>query len=348
MIVVNAIELETLIHQLFEKAGASDVVASTVARVLVEGDLLGHHTHGVKLAQGYLKDIRAGHAKVDAQRLEVVKQSPVCTLYDADYLLGPYVVSQALDATTHAARQYGVGVANIRRSHHIACLAAYLQPVTEQGLVHIVFFCDSAVASVVPYGGLDPVYTPNPLAIGIPNEGEPILIDVSMSTITNGLVNRTRQEGGQLQHEALLDNQGQPSRNPEDFFTNPPGSILPLGGLEFGHKGFALGIMVEALTSGLGGFGRKDGVSQWGAAVYVMTLDPEFFGGLAAFKAEMNHFVERCQNSRPRIQGQSVRMPGHAGLARRRRYLEEGIPLPTDVLDAVRAAAQEGGLSSPF
>ncbi len=345
---VNASTLEQLINQLFRQEGASEDVASTVAKVLIEGDLLGHHTHGVKLAQGYLKDIRSGHAKVDVAHLQVVQQSPAAVLYDANYLLGPYAVSQALDFTINAARTLGVGVANIRRSHHIACLAAYLQAATDQGLVPIILTSDPAVASVAPYGGLDPVYTPNPLAIGIPTGGDPILIDVSMSTITNGLVNKTRQAGGQLDHPVIQANDGSLTRDPSAFFTDPPGSILPLGGLEFGHKGFGLGVMVEALTAGLGGFGRRDGVSQWGAAVCVLTLDPAFFGGLDAFRAEMDHFVQRCLDSRPREAGKPVRMPGHAGIARRRQYLEDGIPLPADVLDSVRTAARDGGLDCPI
>jgi len=345
---VDATQLQQLIERLFGDLNAPQEVASEVARVLVEGDLLGHHTHGVKLAQGYLKDIRAGHARVDPAALQVVRQTPVAVQYDADYLLGPYCVERALSFAADAAQDFGIGIANIRRSHHIACLAAYLEPYAERGLMPIIYTSDPAVASVAPYGGLDPVYTPNPLAIGIPTGEQPILIDVSMSNITNGLVNKTRAAGEQLQHATLLDNQGQLSRDPEAFFSDPPGSILPLGGLEFGHKGFALGTMVEALTAGLGGFGRRDAPSGWGAAVCVMVIDPRHFGGLEAFEGEMDHFVERCRSSRERVPGQAVRLPGHAGLARRARYLDEGIPLPDDVLAAVRGAAQDGGVDCPL
>jgi len=348
MMRIDATQLQQLIQRLFSELGTEREVASTVARVLVEGDLLGHHTHGVKLAQGYLKDIRAGHAKIDASALQVVRQTPVAVQYDAGYLLGPYCVERALTFAASAAQDFGIGIANIRRSHHIGCLAAYLQPFAERGLLPIIYTSDPAVASVAPFGGLDPVYTPNPLAIGIPTGAQPILIDVSMSNITNGLVNKTRAAGEQLEHATLLDNQGQLSRDPETLFADPPGSILPLGGLEFGHKGFALGTMVEALTAGLGGFGRRDAPSGWGAAVCVMVLDPRHFGGLDAFESEMGHFVERCLASRECVPGQPVRLPGHAGLARRTSYLTEGIPLPDDVLAAVRGAAADGGLDSPF
>lgn len=341
-------QLQHFIEQLFLDAKVSPEVARIVSQVLVEGDLLGHHTHGVKLAQGYLKDLRMGHARGSAESLHIIKKSPAAVLYDADYLLGPYCVEQALTFTAQAARTFGIGVASIRRSHHIACLAAYLQRYTDQGLIPLVLTSDPAVASVAPHGGLDPVYTPNPLGFGIPTGNKPILIDVSMSTITNGLVNKTHQASGQLEHAALISQNGQATRDTAAFFATPPGSILPLGSLEFGHKGFALGTMVEALTAGLGGFGRKDGVKRWGAAVTVLTFDPEFFGGDDAFKAEMDHFVDACLSSRPRDPQNPVRMPGHAGISRRQKAFEQGLTLPGDVLAALRGAASEAGCNYPF
>ncbi len=38
--------------------------------------------------------------------------------------------------------------------------------------------------------GTAALFTPNPIAVGIPTEGDPILIDVSMSCTTNGFVQR--------------------------------------------------------------------------------------------------------------------------------------------------------------
>ena len=49
--------------------------------------------------------------------------------------------------------------------------------------------------------------------------------------------------------------------------------VLPLDGIESGHKGFTLGLLVEALTSGLACYGRADGTKDWGATVYVQVQD---------------------------------------------------------------------------
>ncbi|WP_110668027.1 Ldh family oxidoreductase [Salinicola halophilus] len=341
----DAFDLRDTLKTLFVERGAAPEVAAITAEVLVEGDLLGHHTHGVKLANGYLKDLAAGHASGDPARLEIHQTSPVAALFDGHYLLGPYLVRRALDQCREAAATFGIGMVSLKRSHHIACLAAYLQPLVEANLMPLILTSDPAVASVAPFGGLDRVYTPNPLAIGIPGREQPLLIDVSMSTITNGTVAKTRAAGERLAHPAILTGHGEASADPEDYFAEPPGSILPLGELAFGHKGFALGLMVEALTSALSGFGRKDSPEGWGASVMVMVIDPAKFGGTDAFLDETDHLARQCHGSRPADPERPVRLPGEAALARRRAAMENGLELPQDVLDSLREAVQGSSLA---
>ncbi|GAB2781545.1 Ldh family oxidoreductase [Halomonas shantousis] len=336
--------LQNTLVALFTESGASREVSETTARILIQGDLLGHHTHGVKLANGYLRDLQAGHAKGDPSILDIQETSPVAALFDGHYLLGPYLVQQALERCAAAAGEFGIGIVSIRRSHHIACLAAYLQPFVERELVPIVMTSDPAVKSVAPFGGVDPVYTPDPIAMGIPGRVQPVMLDVSMSTVTNGSVAKARAAETRLPHPAILTNDGHVSDDPADFFTTPSGSILPLGGMEFGHKGFALGLMVEALTSALSGFGRKDAPTGWGASVLVMVIDPSRFGGKENFLDETDHLAKQCLGSRPIDPYRPVRLPGQAGLERRQAYLADGIPLPDDVVTELRQAIERSSL----
>ncbi|MGE8385875.1 MAG: Ldh family oxidoreductase, partial [Pseudomonas putida] len=278
--------LTTFVERLFERAGADAEVAQVVTRVLLEGELLGHRTHGLNLVSRYIGGMQEGKVKARAQVLEQVSDSGISSVFDGHYLLGPYCVSRALDCAAKGATAQGIGIAVVRRASHIGCLAAYLKPFTDQGLVAMVYSSDPSVGLVCAHGGIDPIYTPNPIAAGIPTQGEPILLDVSMSTVTLGLVGQCRDAGSRLPHPVLVSNDGQLSDDPGDFFTRPQGSILPLGGQAFGHKGFALALLVEALTSGLAGHGRKDAPEQWGASATAVVIDPRFFGGLAAFTDE--------------------------------------------------------------
>lgn len=338
--------LEEVLVSLFMEAGASREVSETTSAILIEGDLLGHHTHGIKLANGYLKDLKSGHASGDHNAMTLKEVSSVATLIDGHYVLGPYLVQKALERSAAAARKSGIGIVSIKRSHHIACLASYLQPFVDQGLMPIIMTSDPAVKSVAPFGGLSPVYTPNPIAIGIPSRVQPIMMDVSMSTVTNGSVAKANAEKTKMAHPVILTNTGVASDDPADFFSDPQGSILPLGGQEFGHKGFAMGLMVEALTSALGGFGRKDEPTGWGASVTVMVIDPSLFAGTEAFLDETDHLVNACLSSAPVNPQRPVRMPGQAGLSRREEYLDQGIPLPNDVVAELQQAIDSSPLKN--
>src|SRR5207237_8267960 len=118
--------------------------------------------------------------------------------------------------------------------------------------------------------------------------GLPGSVDTSTSTTTNGLTNRLRQEGGKLPAPWLIDGHGRPSNDPAVLFDEPKGTILPLGGLDSGHKGYGLSLLVEALTGGLAGHGRADPKEGWGATVFLQVIDPDRFAGRAAFTRQMD------------------------------------------------------------
>src|SRR5690606_25488636 len=121
--------------------------------------------------------------------------------------------------------------------------------------------------------------TPDPIAAGIPTSGSPLLVDISSSIVTNGMSARLQKAGRQFDHDCMLDAQGEPSRDPAVLATDPPGTIMPLGGQEHGHKGFGLALIVEALTGGLAGHGRADPPAGWGATVFMTLYDPSAFAG---------------------------------------------------------------------
>jgi L-lactate dehydrogenase len=202
-------------------------------------------------------------------------------------------------------------------------------------------------ASVAPFGGLTPLYTPNPIAAGIPTSGQPILLDVSMSTTTNGMSMRLFKEGLKLPGSWLLDAEGLPSDDPAVLFGDPPGTILPLGGVDLGHKGFALGLLVEALTCGLGGWGRAEADKRWGAAVFLQLLDPGALGGAEKFMKETTFLARACQESEPKDPGRPVRLPGQAGLARKKAALEEGLTLHPAIMPPLEEWAERLGVNLP-
>jgi len=333
-------------HALLARCGLRDDMASDVAGILVDGDLMGHTTHGLAQLAGYLGELDKGSMRKDGAPI-VVTARPATQAWDGQRLPGPWLVLRALDAAAAMAQSQGSGSVAIRRSHHIACLAAYLKRATDRGLVMLLLCSDPSGKSVAPFGAVSPVFTPNPLAAGIPTGGDPILLDISASYTTNGLTARAHKAGEKLPHAWVQDASGQPTDDPAVLFDDPRGTLLPLGGLEAGHKGFALALLIEALTGGLAGFGRADPSEGWGATVFVQVLDPEAFGGRDAFVRQTAWLADACRAATPRPGGPQVRLPGERGLALMRKQRAEGVALHPTILPALKPWAERYGIPLP-
>ena len=335
--------LQAFAETMLQKAGLAAPRATTVASTLIEGDMLGHTTHGLALLPGYLAALKDGTMRAEGDP-ETITDRGATLLLDGRRLPGPYLVHHAIDLALARIADHGTVTVVIRRSHHIACLAAYLERVTAAGKMIILMSSDPNVASVAPFGGTRAFITPNPIAAGIPTPGQPILMDVSASTTTNGLTGRLRAEGRKLDHPWVLDAEGTPTTDPAALFTDPPGTILPLGGQDSGHKGFALGLLVEALTAALGGFGRADPGEGWGAAVYLQIIDPEAFGGLDAYLRQSGWLAQAATANPPRAGHPPVRLPGARGLALRDRMKTEGVQLYPGIIDNLNGWATTLGV----
>ncbi|HSW19516.1 MAG TPA: Ldh family oxidoreductase [Ramlibacter sp.] len=343
---VPAKSLADFAAALLTKAGMTADQAEAVATVLVDGDLMGHTTHGLALLAPYLAEIDKGNMTLDGEP-QVLSSRPATQLWDGRRLPGPWLVLRALDEASRMAAQNGTGTIVIRRSHHIACLASYHRRAAEQGLMLLLTCSDPTHASVAPFGGLDPVFSPNPISAGFPTGGTHASIDISTSTTTKGMTERLHHEGGKLPAPWLIDGKGQPSRDPAVLFTEPKGAILPLGGLDSGHKGYGLSLLVEALTGGLAGYGRADPPDGWGATVFLQVIAPSAFAGLQAFERQVGEVASRCRASKPIDAQRPVRLPGERGYQLAASQAQAGVQLHDSILPALRPWARKYGLSVP-
>jgi len=346
MTVYSATGLIEFASSLLERAGMDAEKSIIVAQMLVEADLMGHDTHGLQLLAGYLAELENGSMLGSGQPI-VLKNRGAVEHWDGQWLSGVWLTVAALDAAAEKALQFGIGAVSVKRAHHTACLQAYLSKITAQGLIAIIASSDPSSASVAPFGGLDPVLGPDPLAVGIPTKADPILIDMSSSITTNGMAARTAAEGRTLRGAWLQDAQGQPSNDPQVLKTNPPGTLLLSGGHEYGQKGYGMSLMVEALTHGLSGYGRHNAEKRWSASLWVQVIDPSALAGEDDFTDEMSHIVARCLGSRPHPDIAAVRMPGEHALTKKRAALQHGVSLYRGTIEKIAPFATRLGVDLP-
>lgn len=341
-------ELIAFAETLLVRAGLDLDKAQATAEILVEGDLLGHDTHGLALLGAYLDDVEKGKMTRTGEPT-VIADFPAALTWDGNRLPGPWLVRRGLAVAAQRARQNGTCAVAIRRSHHIAALAAYLPPLAEQGLMALLTCSDPVATGVAPHGGRAQVITPDPIAATWPTGagGDPVILDVSMSITTNGLTKRLAAEGQKFPGLWAVDADGQPTDDPARVVGQPAGALLPMGGLDHGHKGFALALLVEALTGGLAGHGRADPAEGWTATVFLQVFDPALFGGSEAFLRQTGHVAAICKATPPRPGFERVRLPGEAGLRRRADQLVNGIALYPTIMPSLLPRAERMGVTIP-
>jgi LDH2 family malate/lactate/ureidoglycolate dehydrogenase len=345
---VTRASLVELATQLFVAAGLDLEKAAATARLLVLTDMMGRVTHGLSQVDNYLSQLSAGTMTRDGEA-EIVTDRGNILVLDGGYRPGLWLVDKTMRTGIARARDHGVFTCAIRRSHHIGCLAALAKTCTDAGLFVLLASSGPHSKIVAPFGGKTALFSPNPIAVGFPATSAPILVDISASITTVSMTREKHASGLPFDHPWLLDADGKPTRDASVLEnTTPRGSLLLLGGAEAGHKGFGLALMVEALTQGLAGYGRRDQPTNWGAGVYLQIMDPAAFAGADAFTAQMDFLIDQCHANAPIDADAPVRLPGE----RANRLIADaeayGVPIRLSTIASLRTWSTRLSVACPL
>lgn len=338
-------------RELFAAAGLDGGIAQVVAEILVEADLLGYSTHGLQFVPAYMKMLESGKWTT-AGTPSLAADNGAALVIDGQWLPGQYVVVSALETALGRIAGHPVVTVAIKHCHNISCLATYAKRGAEAGYLTIVAASAPGNAVVAPAGGREGRLSTSPFAAGIParseSHGHPILFDTATSAVTNRAIERARREGTRLPYMSLVDADGQATDDPEAIYTDPPGAILPMGGMETGHKGYLLSLLIEALTSALAGYGRAPGEKPAsGNTVFLQLIDPAGFGGAEAFAHETGYLADSLRATPPMDAARPVRAPGDRAYALWHEQTANGVQLHPEILPRMAPLLEKYGISMP-
>lgn len=323
-------------RDLFLAAGLDAEKADAVADTLLLTDLLGRPTHGLAQCAPYLDELASGGMSATGMP-ETVRDTGATVVWDGAYLPGLWLMREAMALGFARLPQCGVFTLAMRRSHHIGCLAALAKQAADRGYYALLASSGAHTKAVAPFGGKQGLFSPNPLAFAFPTSVFPVLVDTCASLTTISMTRQKSAAGEPFEHPWLLDAQGRPTCDPDVLEKHAPrGSLMLLGGTQAGHKGFGIALMIEALTQGLAGFGRRDAPTRWGANVYLQLIDPAAFAGAEASFAQMDFLVEQCHANEAIDPARPVRLPGEQAARNIARHRRDGVPLAPEVVTALR------------
>ncbi|MDP6953969.1 MAG: Ldh family oxidoreductase, partial [Alphaproteobacteria bacterium] len=245
-------KLAALTAAIFRHAGSSDDEADTIARHLVEANLVGHDSHGVIRVPAYVQWVQDGKL-VPNQKISVVFENDSMAVLDGNFGFGQSIGEQAVDYGIEKCRKSGLSLVGLRNAGHVGRVGDWAIRAAAQGLVSLHFVNTSGGGILVaPFGGIERRLSANPIAAGIPVAGgEPIIADLSTCVIAEGKIRVARNKGVPVPDNAILDGEGNPTTDPEAFYADPPGAILTIGA----HKGYVLSVLCEVMAGAITGSG---------------------------------------------------------------------------------------------
>jgi (2R)-3-sulfolactate dehydrogenase (NADP+) len=144
-------QVENLAFTALRKAGASEVVARSMARSIAATEADGISSHGLLYVPIYCEHLTCGKVLADAEpRLE--RPRPGCLIADAASGFAQPAIDLGFETLVPAAREQGIAALAIRNSYNCGVLGYHTARLASAGLVGLGF--TNAPASIAPLGGI--------------------------------------------------------------------------------------------------------------------------------------------------------------------------------------------------
>ncbi len=247
-----------IVKGVLKAKGASDRNAAIVAEHLITSDLSGIRSHGFIRLPQYVDEVAVGELDPAKEPSETRALGGRIDM-EGGRCFGQVAALEAVRLAEVAARRHGISLVTVHQTGHTGRLGTYAEVLGNRVFLGVIVCSSSKMGHrVAQFGGREARIATNPIAYGIPSTTEPVVGDFSTAVAPEGVIRVLRNRGLAAPPDTLLDVEGEPTTDPSVLYRELPGTILPLGGLRIGYRGFALGLLVEAMATLLAGDDTDD------------------------------------------------------------------------------------------
>jgi LDH2 family malate/lactate/ureidoglycolate dehydrogenase len=333
----------------FTATGVPSEDGRKAAEALVDADLHGTVTHGLKNLRNYISALLDGRIN-PRPRMRDIGGARAARVITADNGLGHVAGHVGMERAIELAGEYGVGTVFVRDSNHYGASGYWARLPLRHNMLGFAF--TTASARVAPWGGREGIVGNNPPAWAVPSrvvepgadlragEAESMFLDIALSVVAGNRLDIYRRRNEPIPAGWALDKDGEPTTDPRA--ANEGGTYAPLGD----YKGSGMAILMAAITAFLAGAEFDDQrermtgtTNHWFAAYDIRQFaDPE------RFAAEVRALRRRIQQNPLRPGFDHVYAPGDIENHNARRHERDGIPLEQFTLDELDWVAEHTGV----
>ena len=215
-------ELTILIESIFLLSGASENTAKRVTEALVSSSLAGVDSHGIWQIIRYSNDLKIKDYNGTSDPTIISETSSTATI-SGHWNFGHLGAKLAIETAIKKAKNTTIALVGLIQAGHIGRLGAWSEMAALKNCVSITFVNTSGFGILMaPHGGTDRRLSANPIAIGVPIENNDYLVlDMATSIIAEGKIKVAKNKKIKLPEEYLLDGYGNPTNDPEKFYSEP-------------------------------------------------------------------------------------------------------------------------------
>lgn len=317
-------DLVAKIHACFLHEGFSREEAAAIARHLVDAESKAVHSHGVVRIPYYLELARTGQVTMNVTP-SVRQADGAINLVDGGGGIGIPTFEFALDFAMDAARRHNCYATAIVNCGHTGRLGAYVERAASNGFMAITMGGGGSGkdwSRVVPFGGARAVMSTNPYALSMPSQKYgPIYADFATSAAAEGKIKVARVKKQKLPPGCIIDREGKPSVDPEDFFAG--GALLPAAG----PKGSGMAVIAELVGGAMLPYVKE---FNW-----LLVLIKVGAFGQKNYDEAAASFLDRVKST-PATEGHDeVLLPGEVETRSGKVHTENGLNIPDDIWSVI-------------
>ncbi|MFZ3156809.1 MAG: Ldh family oxidoreductase [Smithella sp.] len=302
-------ELEDLTRKAIKNYGYSDEEVSVIADVMLYAQLRDNNQGVVKLIDaGIPKDPKAGEIVIE-------KETPISARINGNKNHAMLVVGKAVEIVKEKAKKSGFAIAGTFNTNTSSgAIGYYASRLAGEGLIGFAF--SRSPQRVATHGSYEPVFGTNPLAIAIPTEQDPVILDMSTAATSYfGLVEAVTA-GRSIPADFAYDADGHPTTDPQKAIA---GAIRSF---DRSYKGSGLALIGEILAGPLVGAafcGIGDSKGNWGHLIFA--IDPELLTDRNTLSCNVSEIIRKVKSTKKLTGVDEIFVPGEreSVLARQRR-----------------------------
>lgn len=315
------------------ECGLSEKDALIVVDSMLEADINGVSSHGIRMMYSYVHKLENGDFGIGAPA--IIKESPAFTVLDAQNIIGAVSAKKAVDICVEQAAQYGVHIVFSRNSNTFGPGFYYAELIAKKGMIG--FVCCNTPAAMPAFNGLEPMLGTNPLAFACLSKSKGIItLDMATSIVAKSRFETARLNGETLPLGLAVNECGDPTTDPVEAIK---GFVLPMAGF----KGYGIAMVIDILSGFLSGasylnkvnkFYSQNGKGMDVGHMFVAFAPKMIYDG--DFEKDMDMYIDILRNSKV-MEGKTIGIPGDDRSLKKEQSLKQGLALSADTVEKLES-----------